>query len=311
MMKYQFTLLLCSVFLGFSLIDAEAETQVLDYIKIVVNNEILTNNEVQEAVAGMRAQILQSIPAGEERDQQLEKLEKTMIQSLINELLVLDRAKARKIEVSEDEIEQHINRLAQDNPQIVTAYDPDELKELVSKDFLKQRVIAQEVDTKLNITDEEMKTFCEEAMKKNIEVEIAHILFRGSEEEAQRQTEQVKKELSEGIDFAQLAKTYSEDPNAQKTGGKLGRFQKGDLLPAIDQVAFSLQKQEISELVKTDFGYHLIYLLDKGTKGSIDCNQLPANLRDQYYNQLFGQKRQKVLDVYLKDLRKVAQVVIY
>jgi len=308
-MKFRITTFFC-VFLSLSVTPLVAETLTLDYIKIVVNNEVLTNSEVQETIEGLRAQVLQSTPPGAEQDQQLKTLEKTAIQNLVNELLVLDRARDKKVEVTEDEIEQHINRLAKDNPQLTTTYDPEELKELVSKDFLKQRVIAQDVAPKIHITDEEIKVFCEEAIQKNKEAEIAQILFRGSEEEAQRKMELIKKALSEGADFGQLAETYSEDPNAQKTGGKLGRFQKGQLLAEIDEVAFSLKKQELSPLIKTEIGYHLIYLLDIKTKGGGDCSNLAEKLRNQYYNQVYHQKHQEAVNIYLKDLRKTAQIVI-
>ncbi len=308
-MKSRITAFLC-LFLSLSVTTIVAETLMLDYIKIVVNNEVMTNSEVQEAIEGLRAQVLQSVPPGAEQDQQLETLEKTAIQNLVSELLVLDRARNKKIEVTEDEIEQHINRLAKDNPQITKAYDPEQLKELVSKDFLKQRMIAQEVSPKIHITDEEIEVFCKEAIQQNKEAEIAQILFRGSEEEAQSKMEVIKKALSEGADFGELAETYSEDPNAQKTGGKLGRFQKGQLLAEIDEVAFSLKKQELSPLIKTEIGYHLIYLLDITTKGGGDCRNLSEKLRNQYYNQVYNQKHQEAVNVYLTDLRKTAQIVI-
>ncbi|MBF0279033.1 MAG: peptidylprolyl isomerase [SAR324 cluster bacterium] len=286
------------------------ETLLLDYIKIVVNSEILTHSEVQGAIDDLRAQILRSIPPGIVRDQQLKELESTAVQNLVNELLVLDRARSKNIEVTEAEIEQHINRLAKDNPQITKIYDPDELKELVSKDFLKQRLIALEVAPKVHVSDAEIKVFCEESVQQNKEVEIAQILFRGSEEEAQTKTVLIKKALLEGTDFGQLAKTYSEDPNVKNNGGKLGRFQQGQLLAAIDEVAFSLKKKQLSPLIKTEVGFHLIYLLDVGIRGGADCDNLSPERRNQYYNQVYNQKHQQSLNDYLKELRKTAQIKI-
>lgn len=308
-MKNKVQILFFGFLFGFSAISIFAETKILDYIKIVVNDEILTNNEVEEAIVATRTQILQSTPEGRLREERIQKLEETAIENLVDELLILDRAKVLKIQVTDDEIEQHINRLAQSNPQITTIYDPEQLKDLVSKDFLKQRVIRREVSANVRVSEEEVQTFCKKAIEQTKTIEIAQILFRGSEEEALGKHEIIKKALAEGTDFGELAKIYSEDPSAKQTGGKLGRFQKGQLLAVIDEVAFSLKKQALSELVKTEFGFHLLYVHDISYQGN--CNELSPQLQTQYHNQVFEQKHQASLEVYLAKLRKSAQVIIH
>ena len=310
-MKNKLTILLCASFFMLGMSQAWTETRVLDFIKIIVNNEILTNNEVQAAIATNRAQIMQSVPEGPEREQQLLQLEKTTIEYLINELLVLDRAKVLNIEVSNAEIEQHINRLAQENPQVLKNYTAQILKEMVAKESLKQRAIAREIDVKIRVTDEEIQKLCQENTEQTKEIVIAQILFRGSEEEARRKEILVRKALSEGEDFADLARSHSDDPNARKTGGIIGSFQKGELLPVIDTAAFSLKLKELSGLVKTEIGYHLIYLQDVKYNKEIDCSNPQESEKIQYYNQLFVQKHQTALQTYLKTLREAAQVVIH
>ena len=310
-MKNKRTILLGISIFMLCISQAWTETRVLDSIKIIVNNEILTNNEVQEVIASRREQILQSVPEGEEREQQLARLEKTSIESLVFELLILDRAKVLNIKVSDDEIEQQINRLSQENPQIINNYTPRILKELIAKEFLTQRVIMREVDMKIRVMDEEIEKLCQENVEESKELVIAQILFRGREEEARSKEAVVKKALSEGGNFADLAKSYSDDPNARKTGGMIGSFQKGELLPAIDKVAFSLKLQEISELVKTEIGYHLLYLQDVQYNEEIDCSNLEETEKIQYNNQIFQKKLQKALPMYLQKLRETAQVVIH
>lgn len=308
-MKKRFNFLLFCFWVCLSPPKVFAETQVLDHIKIIVNDEILTNNEVQATLDAMQSQILQSTPEGRAQEAQLERLEAATLENLVNELLILDRANTLKIAVTEDEVEKQISYLAERNPQITTLYDPEQLKELVSKDLLKQRVVRREVSANVRVLEEEITAFCEEALEETKQVEIAQILFRGSEEEAQNKQELVKKALQQGADFAELAKTYSEDPSAQQNGGKLGSFQKGQLLPAIDAVAFSLKKEELSPLVKTDFGFHLLYL--HAINYQDRCDALSSERHTQYHNQVFDEKHQESLKAYLAKLKQSAQVVIY
>ena len=302
--------MLFCVFVSVSHFKILAETQVLDYIKIIVNDEILTNNEVQETLAALQNQILQTIPEGSQREAELQRLEATAIENLINELLILDRAKALKMDVTDEDIEKQISYLAERNPQITSVYDPEQLKEIVSNDLLKQRVVRREVSANVRVLEEEIQAFCKEALEATKQVEIAQILFRGSEEEATRKRELVKQALQAGTHFADLAKAYSEDPNAQQSGGVLGNFQKGQLLAAIDAVAFSLKKQELSPLIKTEFGFHLLYLHDIHYEDG-GCEALSSERQTQYHTQVFEQKHQASLKKYLETLKESAQIVVH
>ena len=100
------------------------------------------------------------------------------------------------------------------------------------------------------------------------EVRASHILISTqgrSEEEARALAEKLKKEIAPA-NFAQYAQQYSEDPGSKSQGGDLGWFGKNAMVPEFDQAAFSLKPGQISGLVKTQFGYHLILVTDKRTK---------------------------------------------
>lgn len=95
----------------------------------------------------------------------------------------------------------------------------------------------------------------------------SHILlmYRGSarstasrtKERAAEQIAQLKKELDEGADFEELARKHSDCPSSSR-GGDLGLFAPGQMVPAFDHAAFSLEVDELSDIVETEFGYHLI-----------------------------------------------------
>ena len=99
-------------------------------------------------------------------------------------------------------------------------------------------------------------------------VDISHILMqvKPSEEaqmKAYQKAEMILKELKEGADFAELAKKYSDDPASAKRGGDLGFTQRGDLVPEFENVAFNLKDGEISGIVQTQFGFHIIQLIER------------------------------------------------
>lgn len=287
-----------------------SETRVLDYIRIIVNDEILTNIEVEEALGAVRSQILQSLPEGEERQKALAEMEEKVTENLINDLLLIGTAKKSKIVVGNEEVEQHIARLIEQRPEVEDFYHPDILKELVTKDFLKQRLIAQQVDSKLSILPEEVKVLCEGSREGTKEIHLAQIMFQSSDSQVEEKAQIVRQGLKEGSPFSELAKNYSSDPNGKKNGGILGQFKRGQLLKEIEQVAFALEPKTLSELVKTQFGYHLFYVLDIDYGDESSCSDLPDDLYGQYHEKVYLQKREVALQNYLKELKDKAQIVM-
>lgn len=98
------------------------------------------------------------------------------------------------------------------------------------------------------------------------QVRASHILLRTEGKDAaavKAQAEDILKQARSGADFAELAKKYSEDEGSAKNGGDLDYFGKGKMVPEFDQVAFTMEPGQTSDLVKTDFGYHIIKLVDK------------------------------------------------
>ncbi|GAK59961.1 peptidyl-prolyl cis-trans isomerase [Candidatus Vecturithrix granuli] len=126
----------------------------------------------------------------------------------------------------------------------------------------------QKIKEEVTPTEEEIRQYYdahEAEFNKGKEVHARHILFRveqTAEEEAVNQVkakaEEVLQQLKGGADFAEMAKTHSEDTASGKEGGDLGFFSKGMMIPEFEQAAFALSPGEISELVRTQFGFHII-----------------------------------------------------
>ena len=116
------------------------------------------------------------------------------------------------------------------------------------------------------------------------QVRASHILLKteGKDEAAvKKQAEEILAKVKAGADFAQLAKQYSEDETSKVKGGDLDYFGKGQMVPEFDQVAFSLPPGQISDLVKTQYGYHIIKVTDKKAATQKPLAEVRAQIEDQ------------------------------
>jgi peptidyl-prolyl cis-trans isomerase D len=120
----------------------------------------------------------------------------------------------------------------------------------------------------VNPTEEDIKQYYtdhESEYNKGKEVKARHILFRlakdadqATEATVKQKAEDVLQKLKAGADFAELAKQYSEDPGTAKNGGDLGFFSKGMMVPEFEEKAFAMNPGDISDLIRTDYGYHIL-----------------------------------------------------
>ena len=132
------------------------------------------------------------------------------------------------------------------------------------------------------------------------QVQASHILV---EDEAT--AKEILDKLNSGSDYAELAKEYSIDGSASQ-GGNLGFFPRGRMVKPFEEAAFALEVGEISGIVKTDFGYHIIMVTDRQEAGTISLEESRDNIRDT----LLHQKQMETLRNYLIELRENAVVEI-
>ncbi|SDI74732.1 peptidylprolyl isomerase [Alteribacillus bidgolensis] len=126
-------------------------------------------------------------------------------------------------------------------------------------DFLKPQLVLEELAAAdVEITKEDKETYFEENKEDLVSISARHILV-----EDEDQANEIREELENGADFAELAEEHSTDPGSASEGGDLNTFTRGEMVEAFDEAAFSMEPGEISEPVKSEFGYHIIEVLDK------------------------------------------------
>ena len=149
------------------------------------------------------------------------------------------------------------------------------IKSQVEKTLTIQKY-TENFDKNLKISDEEMKKYYEEhkADYYKDEVKASHILIstvddngkelsEAKKKEAKKKAEEVLKKAKSGEEFSELAKEYSDDSGSAANGGDLGYFTKGQMVQPFEEAAFSLKSGEISGLVESEYGYHIIKVYDK------------------------------------------------
>ncbi len=184
----------------------------------------------------------------------------TLENMVIDKIAEIETKKAN-VNISEDEIQKEMNS-------IFEAYGGQETFNMqmqqsgMTEADLKEDIISylktlKLLEPRIKVTEEDIKTYFEEnkdTLAQSEQVEASHILV---DDEAT--AIEVKKKLDEGKDFAELAAEYSKDSSAQ-SGGELGYFGRGDMVEPFEAAAFSLNIDEISDPVKSEFGYHIIKL---------------------------------------------------
>jgi peptidyl-prolyl cis-trans isomerase C len=189
----------------------------------------------------------------------------------------------------------------------------EEVRTQIQRGLAIRGLIDQKVANKIVVTDEETKAYYDgnpQLFKQPEQVKASHILIKveptaddATKAAARKKIEDIRKKLTDGGDFAELAKEYSEGPSAPK-GGDLGYFRRGQMVKAFDDTAFSMKINEVSGLVETRFGYHLIKVYDKKPEQTLAY----ADVKDKIAQRLKQEKIEKDAIAYAENLKKDAKI---
>lgn len=166
------------------------------------------------------------------------------------------------------------------------------------KQALINLIVRDNIDSKIKITQEEVSSYYNNNPKQFEAFEqrrAKHILVE-TKQEAQKLLNRIKLKKAT---FDAVAKKYSKDPTAENSGD-LGWFKKGDLVPEFEKAVYALRKNQLSQVVKTDFGFHIIKLTDTKKVAKRELKDVQQQIQQAIYNQ----KRNAALNEYLKTLKQ-------
>lgn len=252
------------------------ERQVVDGVVAVVGKSIIRHSDIEQAFSQVRLhQGMQN--AREERCKILENM-------LINKLLI-HKGTIDSVEVSDDRVEEEVQRYlsaavmqagGKDKLREVFHYSYDELHDQYF-DLLHDHMLSQQVEYQLtenvSVTPAEVAeyfaTFNVDSLPEiPTQYEVAEIVIEPSVSEAER--DRIRYELGElrerivkGENFSMLAKLYSQDPGSASKGGELGFFDRGRMVSEFETAAFALKPGEVSPIVETQYGFHILQLIER------------------------------------------------
>jgi peptidyl-prolyl cis-trans isomerase C len=183
--------------------------------------------------------------------------------------------------------------------------DP-ETKEVIAeakKKILVSRLIKDRVDDKISAFDQDIRKYYDEHSEEFMLPErwrASHILV-----DTQEEAEAIKERLNQGASFEELAKEKSKDATSQQ-GGDVGYFSKGQLIPEFEGVCLSLEVGEISDIVKTKFGYHIIKLTDKK---SPEVQEF-SSVKELIKKELERDKKKQLLEALMNNLRRDVKITV-
>ena len=285
----------------------------------VVNGVVITKVDFDRKFHQVKQHMLrqgQQIP-----DDRLAKIKTDILETMINEELLFQESRKKGITVEPEAIAADLKRIKKgfasdaDFKKLIaqSGLTEAELQSDIERGHVINKLIDDQIAALVVIPDQEIKTFYDthpESFNKSEQVRASHILIKvdskaepSVKDEKKAKLQKIQKRLKGGEDFAVLAKEFSECPSNTK-GGDLGYFGRGNMVKPFEDAAFALKTGEVSDIVETRFGYHLIKVVDKKPASVVGYEDVKDNI-GQY---LKKEKTGKELKGYIEELRKKAVI---
>lgn len=317
-----------SLIITMPIMAAEKATQKADepQVAAIVDGNEITVNEVDKFAQTQQvimqlyqtnqefAQVILQTEAGKNV---IKEYQKQKLDQLITQKLLEQEAKERGISLSKEKKDEFFNKQLKgikEQNNMTDKQIEDALKEQGSslEDYKKMFLdnnegtllisnLRDEVFSKVSVSDEKVKKYYENnssQYKHKAQVKASHILVK-----TEKKAKEVLKKLNNGANFAEMAKEYSTGPS-KNSGGNIGFFSKGQMMPKFEEAAFNLEIGEISDPVKTKYGYHIIKLKDKKKAGISEFKEV----KDKIKSSLLDNKKQKAWSDFINTLREEAKI---
>ena len=283
-----------------------------------VNGEAITGKDLDDAVRAIAGRAGPIPP--DERD----RVYRGVLDNMIGYRLMIQEAKARKITVADADVDAQVAQIRAQFPsdaqfqQALTAQRTtleavrNDARDGMSADRLVESEIAGKVAVKPEaVTDFYQKN--QDKFQQGPRVRASHILIgipqnadAATKQQAKAKADALLKDLRAGKDFAATAKANSQDPGSAPNGGDLGYFEQGQMVPPFEQAAFALKPGEMSEVVETQFGYHIIKVAEKQESRVVPLEEAKGQI-EEYLTQ---QNRHAQTELFVNALRAKAKVEI-
>lgn len=272
-----------------------------------VNGEVITRADFERELTRESQAMEGAAPRSPE---QIEPFKQALLETMVERLVLLQAAREAQVQVSAEDVDRRVLALTSEYPagtfDTALAQSQTSKTELVRRtreQLLVERLLADQVFSRVAVTEEQIRRVYDENPDAWMEPEQVHaqqIVVKGLDE-----AKRLQQLLWQGKKFPDLARRYSLSPDA-KVGGDLGFFKRGEMPPAFDDAIFRLSAGGTSDVVSTDYGFHLFRLVEKKPARKREL----AEVRSQIEQKLLTELRAERQTSYVKSLREKAQVKV-
>jgi peptidyl-prolyl cis-trans isomerase C len=283
-----------------------------------VNGEPVKKADLDRLIKNMELSANQTLPV-DRRDEILRKA----LDQLVTYTVLSQEMRARKVEVTDAEVDSNLQQMQKQFPNeaefkkalAARGMTVEKLRSDARIDMSINKMMEAEVSSTPPPTDAQVREFYDknpDKFKQDEAVRASHILIPADEKaddatkaKARAEAENVLKQLKAGGDFAELAKKYSKDGSAAQ-GGDLNFFTKGQMVPAFDQAAFAMKPGQMSDIVTTPFGYHIIKVTERRPASTVPFEQVSDRIKEY----LTGQQKQGRAQSFIELLKQKAKIEV-
>lgn len=290
-----------------------------DEVVASVNDDNITVSEYTQTLK-LNKSAIESMYGTSIWDTEIEKGKKyseffkeSVLDQMINTQVVYQKAKKDNLLPSKEEVDKKFQEFQKETKENKSYQENMKKLGITDEDIKKEQEIGIAIQNYKNnfsktttISDEEIKKYYENNKSEFYEdkVKASHILIKTvdkndkelpkeKQEEAKKKAEDILKKVKSGEEFSKLAKEYSEDGSASN-GGDLGFFTKGEMVPEFEAAAWGLKPGEVSELVKTKYGYHIIKVTDKVNK-QLSFDEVKDTIKNKLLSEKFNTNVNKLV----------------
>ncbi|MFV9690803.1 MAG: foldase protein PrsA [Desulfobacteria bacterium] len=280
---------------------------------VVVNGSVITQADLEREMAGSKD--------GKSLDGSQIEAKRDIIERLIERELLYQESQNKGIKVDKTAVKEQLETVKKGFP------SETEFKKKLSEmnlseaelesNFMQRMAIQEFIDKefvqKITISDKDTKAHYDsnpDSFKQPEQVQASHILIKvdpkgkaTQKAEARKKMEMIQQKLHKGEDFAALAKEFSQCPSSSK-GGDLGYFGSGQMVKPFEEAAFALEAGKVSDIVETDFGFHLIKVVDKKPASTIAYE----DVKDRLGEYLKREEVRKKVNLYVEELKQKAKI---
>lgn len=288
-----------------------------------VNGVVISNEDVNRQMFALEQHFL-STQGKAIRPDMVPGVRSKVIDDLIDKELLFQESRKKGIEIEDKAVDARMDALKKQFPNEEAFQEEmnrmdlteESLRLQIKKDMTVQQLVERNILVKVKVSDEDAKAFYDrhpELFKETEKVRASHILIESqadtdpvTKDQRRKKLEGVKKRMDGGEDFASLAKEFSHCPSAEK-GGDLGYFERGQMAKPFEEAAFSMKPGEISDIVVTPFGFHLIKLTDRRPARTVPYEESKERINQHLQRLKFTEE----MNAYLGELKKKSKVEKY